>query len=149
MAAALLSGVFEALPTETWEGLKRNKSAILIDVRTRPEWDFVGKPDLSDIDRTMHCIEWLNYPEMTPDPRFAGLVEERLDAATVSEIFFICRSGARSLKAAQAVHDAWSDRGQSVRCVNVAEGFEGDLSSQCHRGGLNGWKARGLPWRQS
>ncbi len=149
MAAASRSGVFEALPDESWEGLKQNSSAVLIDVRTQAEWAFVGKPDLSEIGKTLLCIEWQSFPEMTPNPQFAEQVMERLDAATVSEIFFLCRSGARSLSAAKAVNDVLSERGQSVRCVNVAEGFEGDLSSQKQRGGLNGWKARGLPWTQS
>ena len=34
------------------------------------------------------------------------------------------------------------------RVVNVAEGFEGDLDEQKHRGST-GWKAVGLPWKQS
>ncbi|MEM7686023.1 MAG: rhodanese-like domain-containing protein, partial [Pseudomonadota bacterium] len=34
-------------------------------------------------------------------------------------------------------------------CTNVAEGFEGDLDADGHRGTINGWKAHGLPWRQS
>lgn len=149
MATALHSGVFEALPDESWDGLKQNAGAVLVDVRTRAEWAFVGKPDLSDIGQTLHCVEWQSYPEMTPNPQFAELVLESLGAATVSEIFFICRSGARSLNAAKAVNDVLAGQGLSVRCINVAEGFEGDLSSKKQRGGLNGWKARGLPWTQS
>ena len=34
-------------------------------------------------------------------------------------------------------------------CYNVAGGFEGDLDENGHRGRKNGWKAGGLPWRQS
>lgn len=149
MAEAGCSGVFEVSPEECWDSLKKSKQAVLIDVRTEAEWAFVGIPDLSEIGHEMHCIEWQGYPQMTPNPQFADLVLEALDTATVSEIFFLCRSGARSLKAAHAVHETFHRRGQPVRCVNVAEGFEGDLSSLKHRGGLNGWKARGLPWAQS
>jgi hypothetical protein len=36
-----------------------------------------------------------------------------------------------------------------VNCINVTEGFEGDLDAEGHRGNLNGWRARGLAWRQS
>ncbi|HEU4379951.1 MAG TPA: rhodanese-like domain-containing protein, partial [Hyphomicrobiaceae bacterium] len=60
-----------------------------------------------------------------------------------TEIFFICRSGARSLKAAEAMVAA----GYS-RCRNVADGFEGPLDPHRHRGQLSGWKAKGLPWTQ-
>jgi len=31
----------------------------------------------------------------------------------------------------------------------VAGGFEGDLDGDGHRGSQNGWKASGLPWRQT
>jgi hypothetical protein len=31
----------------------------------------------------------------------------------------------------------------------VAEGYEGDLDAARHRGSVNGWKGRGLPWRQT
>ena len=34
-------------------------------------------------------------------------------------------------------------------CLNVADGFEGPLDAQAKRGAAGGWKAEGLPWRQS
>ena len=42
-----------------------------------------------------------------------------------------------------------AEQGVAAHCTNVAEGFEGDLDQGGHRGGLGGWKARGLPWRQN
>jgi rhodanese-related sulfurtransferase len=60
-----------------------------------------------------------------------------------SELFFICRSGQRSLKAAQAMATAGF-----TRCRNVSDGFEGPLDPNRHRGQLGGWKAKGLPWAQ-
>ena len=56
---------------------------------------------------------------------------------------FICRSGNRSAAAAIAM----TAKG-FTRCYNVAEGFEGPLDADKHRGTLGGWKARGLPWVQ-
>jgi len=141
--------VSELLPTETWDTLKNDQASVLIDVRTKAEWGFVGCPDLSKLGNKMHCIEWAQYPEMSVNPRFVEAVQEALDGATPSKIFFICRSGARSLRAAEAVSNAMIEAGQDCDCINVAEGFEGDLNPEKHRGGLNGWKARGLPWRQS
>jgi len=35
------------------------------------------------------------------------------------------------------------------RVFNVADGFEGPPDAQGHRGGVAGWKAEGLPWRQN
>ena len=34
-------------------------------------------------------------------------------------------------------------------CFNVADGFEGPLDAQAKRGAAGGWKAAGLPWRQT
>jgi rhodanese-related sulfurtransferase len=36
-----------------------------------------------------------------------------------------------------------------ARAYNIAGGFEGDPDGMRHRGLVNGWKAEGLPWRQS
>ena len=35
-----------------------------------------------------------------------------------------------------------------ARAYNVTEGFEGPLDADGHRG-RRGWRAAGLPWRQS
>jgi hypothetical protein len=35
------------------------------------------------------------------------------------------------------------------KAFNIADGFEGDLDAQRHRGQNKGWKAQGLPWKQS
>ena len=142
-------GVSELLPNETWDTLEATPSAVLIDVRTEAEWSFVGCPDLSSLGNRMHCIEWAQYPDMSVNPRFVAQVKDALGGATPPTIFFLCRSGARSLRAAQAVSEALNETEHVCDCVNVTEGFEGDLDAQKHRGGLNGWKARGLPWRQS
>jgi rhodanese-related sulfurtransferase len=57
---------------------------------------------------------------------------------------FLCRSGARSRAAAAAL-----TRIGFEKAFNVAGGFEGDLDGEGHRGAITGWKAAGLPWRQS
>ena len=35
-------------PKQTWEALKSDPQAHLVDVRTDVEWDFVGVPDLGE-----------------------------------------------------------------------------------------------------
>jgi rhodanese-related sulfurtransferase len=59
-------------------------------------------------------------------------------------VLLICRSGARSRAAATALTGAGFSR-----AYNVSDGFEGDLNPDKHRGQENGWKASGLPWRQT
>lgn len=141
--------VSELLPNETWDKLESNPEAVLFDVRTKAEWSFVGGPDLSKLGNAVHSIEWAQYPDMSENPRFVEAVKETLGGSIPPIAFFICRSGARSLRAAQAVSKVLNEAEQMCDCINVTEGFEGDLDPQKHRGGLNGWKARGLPWRQS
>lgn len=149
MNTGVVPGVFAALPKDVWEVLSNDKNAVFIDVRTRAEWAFVGKPDLSDLEHEVHCIEWAEFPDMSVNPNFVATVFECLGGSVPSQAFFLCRSGVRSLSAAKAVAASAAERGLSFTCVNVLEGFEGDLDSQTHRGSQNGWKARGLPWRQS
>lgn len=143
--------VGEADPSASFESLKTDSDTLLIDVRTRAEWAFVGAPDISGLGKQLILIEWRRFPTMEVNPAFVEEVDEAVAAAGVepTELYFICRSGSRSMEAAQAVARAWSAKGRSVTCVNVAEGFEGDLDSLGRRGGLNGWKAHGLPWRQN
>jgi rhodanese-related sulfurtransferase len=129
-------------PGEAWEMLAREKAAILVDVRTQPEWQFVGKPDLTTLGKEVRFISWQVYPSMARNEAFL----ENLRAAGATEdtpILFICRSGARSRNAAMA-----TTASGFRRCFNVAEGFEGGLDPDRHRGSAGGWKARRLPWSQ-
>ena len=141
--------VTEVDPTEAWAGLKDVADSVLVDVRTTAEWSFVGIPDLSDLGKQAMFVEWASLPGMQQNPSFLDGVMSQLEGAAPSTVFFLCRSGARSMAAAHLMSEAFAARGQAVQCVNVAEGFEGDLNADRHRGTLNGWKARGLSWRQS
>ena len=131
---------------ETWARLKRDAGSVLIDVRTIAEWAYVGLPDLSTIGKRPVLVEWQGFPDDRLNTAFVERLTEALTpigADRDSELLFICRSGQRSLKAAQAMAAAGY-----ARCRNVAEGFEGPLDPSRHRGQLGGWKAKGLPWAQ-
>lgn len=131
---------------DTWARLKADEAAVLIDVRTRAEWTFVGLPDLSALSKRVVTIEWQTFPDGRVDPAFVEALSGLLDGAGVSknaELFFLCRSGARSRAAATAMADAGY-----ARCFNVRDGFEGPLDANHRRGQVAGWKAAGLPWRQ-
>lgn len=138
----------EVTPQESWNALSHNPKAALIDVRTEAEFVFVGRPDLSSLGKDLWFIPWKVYPGMSINSEFVDEVASRIDENGIDELFFICRSGARSLDAAQAMTGRPTARGV-VRVVNVAEGFEGDLDAERHRGRVNGWKKSGLPWAQS
>ena len=134
---------------ETWEAMQGSPDAILVDVRTRPEWAYIGTVNLDALKRKPILIEWLRYPDMSVNPTFANDLLDQLNGEVPSKIFFLCRSGVRSLAAAYHVADVLGAQGTQTECVNILEGFEGDLDSDRHRGRVNGWKVRGLAWRQT
>lgn len=125
-----------------WRLLAADPDARLIDVRTTAEWNYVGVPDLSSLDRKLLLIEWQSFPSGAVDPDFAAKVQQAT-AATGGPLLFLCRSGVRSAAAARAMTQLGRER-----CFNVADGFEGPLDAHRHRGGMRGWKASGLPWIQ-
>ena len=148
MSEALSSTVLEATPQETWEALKSNPTAILVDVRTIAEWDYIGLPVLDALGKEVLKVEWLEFPEMTRNEHFAEELLSQLGEEDPSAIYFLCRSGVRSLYAAKALLSKIADSNRNIKCVNVLEGFEGNHDEHKHRGTINGWKVRGLPWSQ-
>jgi len=136
-------------PSESWTKLTEDPNAILVDVRTRAEWSFVGVPDISALNKNTILLEWKSFPNMETNENFENGLLEALGDTEPSEILFLCRSGQRSMAAAQIMQVLFQAQDRNIKCVNVAEGFEGDLDSGAHRGNVNGWKARGLAWRQS
>lgn len=141
--------VGEVDPNGAWQALSSDRPTLLIDVRTQAEWSFVGAPDLSEINQPVAFIEWQSFPSMGVSQSFASDAMNAIEQTKAEEVYFICRSGARSMHAAHATSAAAAASGRSVTCFNVSEGFEGDPNAAGHRGQMNGWKAHGLPWRQS
>ena len=142
-----MHAVGEVTPVEAWEMLESDPRAQLVDVRTTAEWAFVGVPDLHALGRKTVLIEWSEFPSMARNGDFETQVDAQLKARGAgadTPIVFICRSGARSLSAAQVM----AAKGYS-RCFNLTGGFEGDLDGERHRGARNGWKHEGLPWTQT
>jgi rhodanese-related sulfurtransferase len=78
---------------------------------------------------------------MTRNPRFVRELEAKTGKNV--NILLLCRSGKRSVLAAEAATKAGFSR-----VFNVLEGFEGEIDDQQHRGGSDGWRLHGLPWIQ-
>ncbi|OAN39288.1 rhodanese-like domain-containing protein [Mycolicibacterium iranicum] len=129
-------------PEEAWKLLSDTPDAVLVDCRTEAEWRFVGVADTSSLGREVVYIEW----NRTDGSHNDGFVDE-LKAAGVTPgerpVVFLCRSGNRSIGAAEAATEAGI-----APSYNILDGFEGNLDENKHRGGT-GWKAVGLPWVQS
>ncbi len=128
--------------SQAWTILQQDPNAVLVDVRTRPEWSFVGLPDLSVIGKRPILIEWQIFPTMARNVDFAEeLAKQGVDEGKT--ILFLCRSGARSAAAATLMTAlGWT------KCYNIQDGFEGPHDDKHHRGTIAGWKAAALPWVQ-
>ncbi|MBK9081049.1 MAG: rhodanese-like domain-containing protein [Rhizobiales bacterium] len=132
---------------EAYELMTKDASAQLVDVRTHAEWTYVGAPDLAPLGRQTVFCEWQTYPSGQASPTFLADLDRALASASAAPdatLVFICRSGVRSRAAASVARAAGR-----ARCVNVSDGFEGPLDADGRRGVISGWRASGLPWRQS
>ena len=121
-------------PQEAYELLQLAPGAKLVDVRTRAEWDWVGRiPGAVE-------IEWNQYPGGVRNPNFLAELKRQVDHESL--VFFVCRSGVRSDGAARLA----TENGFG-HCFNVLEGFEGDKDANGQRGRIGGWRHAGLPWQ--
>ena len=108
--------------------------AVLVDVRTDAEREWVGKvPGAVP-------VAWKQWPGMAMNADF----DAQLRAAVPQgqKAVLLCRSGVRSVVAAQRA------AGLGMEAYNILEGFEGDVNAEGQRGQTGGWRKRGLPWNQ-
>lgn len=122
-------------PPEAAQLLATQPNAVLVDVRSSAEWQFVGTVPGSV------RVELKTFPGMQPNPHFLAQLKEQVSPERT--VLFMCRSGVRSDEAARLASDAGY-----ATVYNVLEGFEGDKDAHGHRGTVNGWKGHGLPWQQ-
>ena len=126
---------------QVWQHLQHQAGAVLVDIRTRAEWTFIGGPDLSSLGKTVIQVEWQVFPNMERNPRFVRELQAQ-GITPGKPVYLICRSGIRSRAAAEFL----AERGYTT--YNVTDGFEGPINDHGHRG-ASGWRAENLPWKQS
>src|ERR1035437_1663753 len=103
-------------PRQVWHALRTEPTAQLVDVRTDAEWSYVGLTDLAAAGKQPALIPWQIFPAMQLNAAFidqlrqAGFTEQH-------HVYFLCRSGVRSLAAAQAAVAAGFSH-----AYNVADG---------------------------
>ena len=138
-------------PVNAYEKLVGCEKSFLIDVRSKAEWNFVGIPYSLDMKNEVIFCEWSVFPNMIKNSNFIEELISKIDFKQAENLYFICRSGARSFQAAKEVQNTlqkfYKEFGVKF-CLNVRYGFEGDLSEDSKRGNLNGWKYSNLPWMQ-
>ncbi len=121
-------------PQLAWAWVQAGE-AVLVDVRTDAERAWVGfVPDARP-------LAWKQWPGMAMNPDFDAGIQAL--AAGGQKLVLLCRSGVRSVAAAQRATEL------GLQAYNILEGFEGDPDAQAQRGHVGGWRFHGLPWRQS
>ena len=130
---------------DAWDALQNESDALLVDVRTQVEWQLIGKPDLSALNKEPFYLQWVTMQGVNKnflEELKAGLEERGVPKD--APIYFMCQSGGRSKMAAmQLTAEGYT------RCYNMHEGFEGELDEHQHRNSISGWKVAGLPWTQA
>ncbi|MEY3944108.1 MAG: hypothetical protein RL697_121 [Pseudomonadota bacterium] len=121
-------------PQLAWAWVQSGE-AVMVDVRTDAERAWVGFVPGAE------PLAWKQWPGMAMNPEFdEGL---RKLAAGGKKLVLLCRSGVRSVAAAQRATEL------GLEAYNILEGFEGDPDANAQRGHLGGWRFHGLPWRQN
>jgi rhodanese-related sulfurtransferase len=91
LTGSTLSYGGDVTPQDAWQAISTDKDAVLIDVRTKPEWMFVGVPDLSKTGKQPVLVEWQSFPSMAQNPAFADQVRQAgIDPN--KKLFFLCRT---------------------------------------------------------
>lgn len=116
-----------------WQWVQSGQ-AVLVDVRTDAERAWVGRVPGAV------AVALKQWPGMQPNPDFDAQL--RTAVPTGQKVVLLCRSGVRSVVAAQRA------AALGIEAYNILEGFEGDVDAQGRRGRVGGWRFQGLPWSQ-
>lgn len=123
--------VRNATSLEAYASLSNDKDAMLVDVRTIKEWQEIGVPNIEQ--NQIFFLSWRLLPNMSINQEF-GSEFKKIKLKKDKKLFFLCRSGARSMEATNFVAAL-----NYEHCYNVIDGFEGHSSNE-------GWKNNNLPW---
>jgi len=135
----------EIRPKEAYEILQQQKEAVLIDVRSSMEYEYVGHPLNAVHVPIKEPPDWATQQDFVKKVSSA-LEEQQPENRKILDVpmLTLCRSGARSALGAEMLINAGY-----TNVYNVLEGFEGDKDENGHRNTISGWRFHGLPWEQS
>ena len=111
--------------------LMAEPNSVLLDVRTKEEWDTIGKPDGEKIGLKTYFLSIQFGNERIFNENFVQEFKN-LNIGQDHEILAICRSGGRSQAAAELLTR------ENYTCSNISDGFEGNQENV-------GWKKCDLP----
>ena len=85
--------------TDAFDFLSKKDNSHLIDTRSDIEWKSTGIPDLSSINKETNLINWGPVLDQTFFEQYKNFLLTSFNQN--DNLLFICRSGSRSLMAAQ------------------------------------------------
>ena len=111
--------------------LMAESNSVLLDVRTKEEWETIGKPEGEKIGLKTYFLSIQFGNKRIFNENF---IQEFKNLAINKDknILILCRSGARSQFAAELLNK------ENYTCINISDGFEGNQENV-------GWKKCGLP----
>jgi rhodanese-related sulfurtransferase len=104
--------------------IENNSNTVLLDVRTKDEWETVGKPDTEGLGIKSFFIT------ISQDKSFLDNVKQNINKD--NQVLIMCAAGGRSIIAANLLAN------EGYKTLNVSDGFSGN-------GEDPGWKNLGLP----
>ena len=104
--------------------IESNSNTVLLDVRTKDEWETVGKPDTKDLGIKTFFIT------ISQDQSFLDNVKQNINKD--NQVLVMCAAGGRSIIAANLLVN------EGYKTLNVSDGFSGNDEDP-------GWKNLGLP----
>ncbi|NBV39953.1 MAG: hypothetical protein EBR80_02005 [Proteobacteria bacterium] len=128
-----MNEVFNIPSEKIKDFLNNNSNSVVLDVRTKEEWNSVGKPDAEALNSKTFFISLLLGPDRQKNENF---VKEFLEKKVPKKdnILVICRSGVRSMAAAKLLQQQGYKN-----LINISDGFEGNPATG------EGWKKSKLP----
>ena len=84
---------------DAFDVLSTRADSHLIDTRSDLEWNTTGIPDLSSINKETNLINWGPILDQSFFEQYKDFLLDKFNQK--DSLFFICRSGSRSLMAAQ------------------------------------------------
>ena len=141
----------DVMPTDAYSMATTDSNVYILDVRTIAEWTWVGHPGANKVGfgaeldgkvaNASVMVDILN--ELVENPFFIKSVEKMFPDKDNVTLITMCRSGGRSITAANALEAAGY-----TNVMNMLTGFEGGKDANGYRT-VSGWKNDGLPYNNS
>lgn len=147
VVSAAASAYEDVTPTQAYNLATSDPNVYILDVRTDAEWNWVGHPGADKLGngaalngKVVNISYKIDYQGTFIDnPSFMSEVDEAFESNPNAVLITICRSGKRSVAAAELLE------ANGYQAMNMLTGFEGGKDIYGYRT-VDGWANDGLPY---